>query len=297
MNIDELIDRLFPPFDSEQLDVELRIALVIGGMGSGKTTLTQTIANKIIKRYKNEAAILYGFWLHKLIPRAIQAGIVESKKYILVVQEDATGFLTRYQNKKLLTQDMFYFFRIRHNFKDHIKKYTGKIALIINAHSYMLLEKHVKHAHMIIVKSLPPKWQRFEHEDITFRFLDSILIRELTKMRYSTSVDDVLSALNKAIVVNMDGKTEVLKYNAIKGWPNRNFFECLDPGIDMNIEIGSKVPVPRPPIQYKKYLKIMRDSGIRSRDTKLHEAYVKLMKEMGFSRPSWNGGDIDVVDE
>ena len=293
MRMMDLLDKMFPPIDTDEIDVELRIALVVGSMGAGKTTLAQTLSNELLKKYGDKSFTIYGYWLHKIIPEAVE--LTNGKKYILIVLDDATGFISRLQSRKLVSRDMYYFFRLRHFFKGQVEENTAKIGLLILTHSYMLLEKHVRHAHMILIKSLPARWQRYEHEDLTLKFLDSVLVRELTRMRFSSRIDDVLSALNKAIVLNLDGTTEVLKYRAIKGWPKRNYYENLDIGIDLPIHNeGSKFQVP--PITYKRFIKILRSVGIKARDTKMHEAYKKLMIDMGYTLKARNG-EINVAED
>jgi len=220
----DLLEFLMPSWDSKDIDIELRIGGILGMQGTGKSTLAMTLANDLKSRYGNAFISLYGYWLHKLIPAAAAAHALEGKKGVLIVLEDATAMLHNMQSRKLLTEDMVYFWRLRHEIRDAgIETHTAKIALLINMHSYMTITKYLRNAHMLIVKSIVPKWQRYEHEDITLRWLDSVIAKQLTRMRFSGSIADVLAALNKALVVYHTGHTDIIKYEAKKRWPKDTY--------------------------------------------------------------------------
>ncbi len=228
----KLLDFLMPPWDSNEIDVELRVAGILGMQGSGKTTLAQTIASDLAERYGEDFTCLKGYWLHRLIPRAREAGVLEGKKNILIILEDATTVLHGAQARKLLAWDMVYFWRLRHEVKAAgAKAYTAKIALLINMHSYMTITKYLRNAHVMIVKSVAPRWQRFEHEDITLRWLEGAIAKELTKMRFFNNPEEVLRALSKALVVYHDGRTDIISYRPVKSWPSE-FFEDAELGVE-----------------------------------------------------------------
>ena len=228
----KLLDFLMPPWDSNEIDVELRVAGILGMQGSGKTTLTQTIASDLAERYGEDFVCLKGYWLHRLIPRAREAGVLEGKTHVLIILEDATTVLHGAQARKLLARDMVYFWRLRHEVKAAgAKAYTAKIALLINMHSYMSITKYLRNAHMLIIKSVAPRWQRWEHEDVSLRWLEDAIVKELTKMRYSSDPEEVLRALSKALVVYHDGKTDIISYRPVKSWPSE-FFEDAELGVE-----------------------------------------------------------------
>ncbi len=229
---ERLLSFLMPKWDSREIDVELRLAAILGMQGTGKTTLVQTIANDLAEQYGDDFICLKGYWLHKLIPEAREEGVLEGKKHVLIVLEDATTVLHTSQSRILLARDMVYFWRLRHELKEAgVKQYTTKVVLVINMHSYMTITKYLRNTHVLIVKSTAPKWQRFEHEDITLRWLDNAIVKELTRMRFSESLEDVLSALNKALVAYHTGQTSIIRYRAKKQWP-KQFYENNEIGID-----------------------------------------------------------------
>jgi len=228
----KMLGYLMPSWDSNNIDIELRVAGILGLQGTGKTTLAMTIASKLYERFGDDFISVQGFWLHKIIPDVKDKGLLKGKKYVLIILEDATSILHFSQSRRLLTKDMKYFWRLRHEMKEAgLKTYTAKIAVLINMHSYMTITKYLRNAQMIIIKSKAPKWQRYEHEDITLKWIDNILVRELTRMRYSNNVNEIHAALNKAIVVYHDGTHGIIKYEAIKSYPP-NHYTNDDMGIE-----------------------------------------------------------------
>ena len=266
----ELLEYLMPSWDSTEIDVELRLAGILGMQGTGKTTLAMTIASDLASKYRDGFICLKGYWLHKLIPAAKEAEVLKGKKYVLIVLEDATAILHGSQSRKLLTKDMKYFWRLRHELKDAgINTHTAKIALLINMHSYMTITKYLRNTHVLIIKSVAPRWQRFEHEDITLRWLDSAIAKELTRMRFSNDISDVLAALNKALVAYHSGRTDIIKYEARKQWP-KQFFENNDIGIEeegVNRESGEQLEKQVKTL-VKALQKLLREARIRTRINK-----------------------------
>ena len=51
-----------------------------------------------------------------------------------------------------------------------------------------------------------------------------MIARELTRMRYSPRLEDVEAALSKALVLTIDGFSEIIKYEAVKK-PPKNYFD------------------------------------------------------------------------
>ncbi len=264
----DLLEYLMPPWDSSDIDVELRLAGVLGMQGVGKTTLAMTIANDLYEKRGDSFVCLYGYWLHKLLPRAIEQGVLKSKKHVLIVIDDATALLHISQSRKLLAKDYQFFWRLRHIMMSAgIATHTAKIALIINMHSYMTVTKYLRNAHVLIVKSLLPKWQRFEHEDVTLRWLDSAIAKELTRMRYSNNPSDIAASLNKGLAVYFTGMTRVIKYDAKKRWP---------PGTVMSTDTGAEVEVeetdgkkPRVSISQRQFIKLVKSLGIQAKTDKI----------------------------
>ncbi len=266
----ELLEYLMPEWDSKEIDIELRLAAILGIQGSGKTTLSMTIANDLHKKYRDSFACLYGYWLHKLLPKAIEQNTLKNKKHILIVIDDATALLHTAQSKKLLAKDYEVFWRLRHVVKDAgIATHTAKIALIINMHSYMTIAKYLRNAQAVIIKSLLPRWQRFEHEDITLRWLDSAIAKELTSMRYSNDPDDIAAALNKALVAYFTGKTEIIKYDAKKTWP---------PGTLTDTETGIEKEIEKPKIamSQRQFIKLVKELGIHTKTDKIRALHRAL---------------------
>lgn len=226
-----LLEFIMPSWDSKDIDIEFRLAGILGMQGTGKTTLAMTLANDLSRKYGDEFITLKGFWLHKLLPAAAEAGVLEGKKYALIILEDATAVLHTSQSAALLSRDMAYFWRLRHILRDAgLKEYTAKIALIINMHSYMTINKYLRNAHVLIIKSLSPKWQRWEHEDITLKWLYNTIAKELTRMRFSGNPEEVTAALSKALVAYHTGYSTLIKYEARKEWPPQ-FYENNDIGV------------------------------------------------------------------
>ena len=212
-----LLEFIMPSWDSPEIDVELRVVGILGMQGSGKTTLVQTIVSDLKKEYQDLVTV-YGFWLHDIIDTIKRKGL--NTMHSAVVLEDAT---TRYhvgQARSLIARDMKVFWRLRHLLRQAgLNPFTGKITVIVVMHSYMTVNKYLRNSQALIIKSMAPKWQRFEHEDVTLRWLDSSLVNELTRMRYEGGREQVEKALNKALVVYMDGRSELLSFKAVKKWP------------------------------------------------------------------------------
>ncbi len=268
----DLLEYLMPPWDSIDIDVELRLVGILGMQGSGKTTLAMTLANDLYEKYRDSFACLYGYWLHKLLPKAVETNALKNKKHVLIIIDDATALLHTAQSKKLLAKDYEVFWRLRHVVKDAgIATHTAKIALIINMHSYMTIAKYLRNTHMLIIKSLLPKWQRYEHEDVTLKWLASMVARDLTDMRYGRNPRDIAAALNKALAVYFTGRAEIIKYSAKKTWP---------PNTVMSTETGIEIDGerPRPAISQRQFTKLARDLGIHVREEKLRALYKALFK-------------------
>ncbi len=277
----DLLSYLMPPWDDRDIDVELRLASILGMQGSGKTTLAMTIANDLYERFGDSFACLYGFWLHRLLPKAVEMNVLRNKKHVLIVVDDATAFLHSGQSRKLLAKDYMFFWRLRHLAREGgVSTYTAKIALIINMHSYMTITKYLRNTHVLIVKSVMPRWQRYEHEDVSLRWLDSMVARELTRMRYGMDRGDVTAALNKALAAYFTGETDIIKYAAKKKWPP-NTFTDLDTGIDMDID-GNREII-RPPISQKAFVELVKSLDIHADEKKIRELYRKIFGEiLGF---------------
>ena len=216
---------IMPSWDSDQVDVEFRNMGILGMQRTGKTTLALTIANDLKKIY-GDMVVLYGYWLHQVIPRAREDRVLKGAKHVLVILDDATAFqgIDKKTLEKLQRELKFYW-RIAHELKKAgVEQYTSKITMLYLYHSYMMVSKFMRNAHVIAVKSIMPRFQQWEREDVTLRWFSAALLRELTRMRFSNNADDVLSALNKAITIWFDGHSGVLKYYAIKH-PPRDYYD------------------------------------------------------------------------
>ncbi len=261
-----------PSWDSSEIDVELRLVSILGMQGSGKTTLAMTLANDLYERYGDSFACLYGHWLHRLLPRAEESGVLKGKKHILIVIDDATALLHIRQSRKLITNDYKAFWRLRHLvMRAGAAIYTAKVVLVINMHSYMTVTKYLRNTHVLIIKSVIPKWQRHEHEDVTLRWLDSVIVKELTKMRYGSDLNDITAALNKAVVIYFTGDTDIIKYRAKKRWPPNTFTFTDDRETD-----GER---PAPITTQEQFIELARSLGIRADNMKLRALYRALFPE------------------
>ncbi len=277
----KLLRYLLPPWDNKEIDVGLRLASVLGMQGSGKTTLAMTIANDLYQKFGDRFACLYGYWLHKLVPKAIENNVIKGKKYILIVLDDATALLHTGQSRKLLLEDYEVFWRLRHFVKEGgAETHTARVALLINMHSYMTITKYLRNTHVLIVKSIMPKWQRYEHEDITLKWLSSIIAKNLTEMLYGTDPRDETAALGKAVTAYLTGKVDLIKYSAKKTWP---------PGTFIDTDTGKQKPVlpektngekPRAPITQTQFIELVRSLEIHARTQKIHKLYRVLFKDI-----------------
>ncbi len=213
----KLLNFIMPSWDSSDIDIEQpRTVGFLGFMGTGKTTLAMTIANDLKSRY-DDLVVAYGYWLHQIVER-LRNGI--DTKHVLIVIEDATSRYPLREARKKLDKDMAVYWELRHRLREAgLREYTGKIGVIVIMHSYMVMSKYIRNAWAMVIKSIMPRWQRFEHEDITLKWLDSLVVKELTKMRLSSDPETIHKALNKALVVYMDGASDIISYNAVKDWP------------------------------------------------------------------------------
>ena len=214
-----------PEWDDNEVDIEFRNMGILGMQRTGKTTLAITIANDLKKKY-DDLVTLYGYWLHQVIPAAKQDKILKDTKHVLIILDDATAFQA--VDRKVLEKvqlELKYYWRIAHELKEAgVKQYTTKVVLLYLYHSYMLVSKFMRNAHLIAIKSLLPRFQQYEREDVTLRWLDAVIARELTKMRFSNDVSQVKAALSKALVYWMSGATEILTFKAVKSKP-KDFYD------------------------------------------------------------------------
>ena len=228
-----VINFIMPKWDSDHVDVEFRNMGILGMQRTGKTTLAITIANDLKRRF-SDLVVLYGYWLHQIIPRAREDNVLRGTRHVLIILDDATAFqgVDKATLEKLQRELKFYW-RIAHELKKAgVEQYTTKVSMLYLYHSYMMVSKFMRNAHVIAVKSIMPKFQQWEREDVTLRWFSAALLKELTRMRFSNNEDEVLSALNKAITVWFDGHSGVLKYHAVKHPPgdyyDYTFLEDVD---------------------------------------------------------------------
>ena len=232
-NYVKLLNFICPGYNSENIDIDWRTVGLLGMPRSGKTTLAFTIGNDLEARFGEEFIMLYGYWLHKVMEHAVEDRLLEGKRVAFILIEDATGRINNSTARMLLSKDMRTYFEIAHKAREAgLKEYTGWVLVAINFHSYMVLGKYFRNAHAMIVKSWIPKWQRYEHEDITLRWLDKAIVKELTSMRYSSRPELVNSALNKAVMLTITGWSDVIKYEAVKH-PPKNY-------VDLREEVGGE---------------------------------------------------------
>ena len=233
-----VISFIMPKWDSDHVDVEFRNMGILGMQRTGKTTLAITIANDLKRKYPNMVT-LYGYWLHQVIPRAAEDRVLRDTSEVLIILDDATAFqpVDRQTMEKIQAELKFYW-RIAHELKKAgMRQYTAKVTMLYLYHSYMMVSKFMRNAQIIAVKSIMPKFQQWEREDITLRWFSAALLKELTRMRFSNNIDEVLSALNKAITVWFTGRSGIIKFNAIKH-PPRDFhdYTFLEEAKDENNE-------------------------------------------------------------
>lgn len=220
-----VIDFLMPQWDSPEIDVEFRNMGILGMQRTGKTTLALTIANDLKRKY-DDLVTLYGYWLHQIIPAAREDGVLKEAKHVLIILDDATAFqaIDKHMLQKIQLE-LKYYWRIAHELKKAgVKQYTTKVVLLYLYHSYMLVSKFMRNAHLIAIKSLLPRFQQYEREDVTLKWFDALVVRELTKMRFSNDVNQVRAALSKALVYWMSGATEIMTFKAVK-IPPKNFYD------------------------------------------------------------------------
>ncbi len=221
----KVINFLMPEWDDPEIDVEFRNMGILGMQRTGKTTLALTIANDLKKKY-DDLVTLYGYWLHQIIPAAKQDRVLRDTGHVLIILDDATAFQA--VDRKVLEKvqlELKYYWRIAHELKRAgVRQHTTKIVLLYLYHSYMLVSKFMRNAHLIAIKSLLPRFQQYEREDVTLKWLDALVVRELTKMRFSNDVNQVRAALSKALVYWMSGATEIMTFKAIKT-PPKDFYD------------------------------------------------------------------------
>ena len=228
-----LLNFIMPDWDSEEIDVEFRNIGIVGMQRTGKTTLATTIGHDLYRKYGADLVILYGYWLHEIIPRAREQGLLKGKSKVVLILDDATAFQNWTTVKEKLGLELRYYWRIAHHLKDAgIRTNTAKVAMIYLYHSYMLVSKFMRNAHAIIVKTMLPSWQRFEHEDITLRWFDNAVVKELTRLRFSSNVNDVMTALNSALAIYVHKGSDIIKYNAVKEIPPCWHFVIPEPEVD-----------------------------------------------------------------
>ncbi len=267
-----LLEYLMPSWDSDDIDVELRLVGIIGKQGSGKTTLAMTIANDLYEKYRDSFACLHGYWLHKLLPKAIDAGVLRGKKHILIVIDDATALLHTNQSKKMLSKDYEIYWRLRHYVKDAgAVTNTAKVVLMINMHSYMSIAKYLRNVDVLIIKSVMPRWQRYEREDVSLRWFDAMVVKLLTRMRSSIDLKRVTAALSKAVVAYDSGASSVIIYRAKKQWSPGTF-------IDQDTGTGEDSEKKMRMITQKKFIEIARECGVEATDASLRAFYKALFK-------------------
>ena len=272
-NYRRLLGFICPGYESEDIDIDWRVVGLLGLPRAGKTTLAFTIANDLEARFGDEFIMLYGYWLHKVMDHAIEDGLLEGKRVAFILIEDATGRVNAFTARKLLAKDAKVFWEIAHRAKEAgLRQFTGWVVLAINFHSYMTLSKYFRNAHALIIKSTLPRWQRYEHEDVSLRWLDATIVRELTRMRYSHNLDDVRAALNKALALTITGWSDVIKYEAVKH-PPKNCVDLREDVEEEDEEEGSgksEVDSLRKEVKAltKALSKLLRETGIRTRVNK-----------------------------
>ena len=267
---ERLLDFIMPSWDSPEIDIEQpRTIGLLGFMGTGKTTLAITIANDLRRKY-NDLVVAYGYWLHQIVERL--DGI--DTKHVLIVIEDATSRYPLREARKKLDKDMAVYWELRHRFREAgLREYTGKIGVIVIMHSYMVMSKYIRNAWAMVIKSIMPRWQRFEHEDITLKWIDSAIVKELSKMRLSSDPETIHKALNKALVVYMDGASDIISYNAVKDWPKNTIVVDDDDAVQEDNDVKDKELVNAAKILGRYFKKLRDEKKLIYADL---SAYIKL---------------------
>jgi energy-coupling factor transporter ATP-binding protein EcfA2 len=211
----EIAKFLAPTYDTNEIDYELRTAVILGQQGTGKTTLVQTICSEILSLHE-KVVVIYGSSLKEMV----NVKIPENQKVLIFCLEDATAFLRG--ASEIINENMRVFWRLRHHARRlGLSPHTGKVVLLINAHSYMNLAKYLRQAHLLILKSALPRWQRFEHEDLTLDFISNQVLKVITQAHFSSNLEQKLKAMSEAVVVKNDGSVSLIKYKPVKEWPSQ----------------------------------------------------------------------------